>query len=480
MPLELVEIVGKKELVKALGTKDETVAKRLLGSVVRQWEQDFDDLRARRTMTDDDKAHATWQHYTAVLERDEQTRQQMPTSADIDGETRAMFERARRGEVSSADPLAILDATLDVQVKKRARELDATARRVKLDIMRKHLVEGENALISHEVDDYTQQNGLLVDDKNPDWQDTARSMMRAEIEALERTLERDRGDYGGTPRDPIVKPAAGTARETAAPGETIMELFAIYERENPNQIKADTLAQARRDVGLFVEYVGSTFPAHRIDKKAAREWKALLLQYPVKATETKAFEGMKLAQIVKHNETVKKPTISTTTVNRYLSGFSAFCTWLTNHGYLTVNPAADMFLKKSREKKGKTFTVDQMNTLFKSPFFTGCQSDDAPRFWSKPGNVKIRDHRYWVPLIMLYSGARPAEIAQLGIDDVRQEHGHWIMHITTEGDGDKSVKTDGSMRVVPVHPELVKLGLLEYHTDMKKRGEKRLFPARRA
>lgn len=476
VPLDLVEVLSKKELVKALGTKDENEAKRLMWPVVEEWTRQFDDLRARRTMTDDDKAHATWQHYTAVLERDEQNRQAMPAQVDIDEATRKVFARAGRGEVSSADPLAILDATLDVHVLKNARDFDATARRVKLDTMRKHLVEGETALISHEVDDYAQQNRLLVDDNNPDWQDTARRMMRAEIEALERTLERDKGDYSGTPKDPIVKPATGTARETAAPGEAIMELFAVYERENPNQIKPDTLAQARRDVGLFVEHVGSTFPVHRIDKKAVREWKALLLQYPVKATETKAFEGMKLEQIVKHNETLKKPAISTNTVRRYLSGFSGFCAWLTTEGYISANPVADMFPKKSKEKTTKPFTVDQMNTLFKSPFFTGCQNDEAPRFWSKPGNFLIRDHRYWVPLIMLYSGARPAEIAQLGVDDVREDRGHWIMHITTEGEGDKSVKTDGSMRVVPVHPELVKLGLLAYHAKAKEKGDKRLFP----
>ena len=200
------------------------------------------------------------------------------------------------------------------------------------------------------------------------------------------------------------------------------------------------------------------------------------MQYPVKATETKAFEGMKLPQIVKHNEKVKKPAISTTTVNRYLSGFSAFCSWLANHGYITANPASDMFLKKSKATTTKPFTVEQLNALFKSPFFAGCQSDETPRFWSKPGNVQIRDHRFWVPLIMLYSGARPAEVAQLSIDDVRQEHGHWIMNITTEGEGDKSVKTDGSMRVLPVHSQLVALGFLDYHAAMKKAGHSRLFP----
>lgn len=476
VPTDLVDLIGKRELVKALGTKDENEAKRLMWPVVEDWNRQFDDLRARRAMTDDDKAHAVWQHYEATLERDDQTRRTAPMQADIDEATRAMFARVQRGEIASTDPLAVLDATLEVQVKQRAGEIDALARQIKLADMKRHLATGNTALIAHEVDAYVEQNRLLVDRDHPDWKDTAARMMRAEVEGLKRTVERDQGDYDGVPKDPIVKPAIGTARETAAPGEAIMELFANYARENPNRIKPDTLAQARRDVGLFVEYVGSTFPVHRIDKKAVREWKALLLQYPVKATETKAFEGMKLAQIVQHNKTVNKPTISTTTVNRYLSGFSAFCTWLSNHGYLSQNPAADMFLKKNKEKKGKPFSVEQMNTLFNSPFFTGCQSDEAPRFWSKPGDFKIRDHRFWVPLIMLYSGARPAEIAQLGVEDVRQEHGHWIMHITTEGEGDKSVKTEGSMRVVPVHPELVRLGLLKYRAGIKESGEKRLFP----
>lgn len=476
VPLDLVDIVGKKELVKALGTKDENEAKRLMWPVVEEWTRHFDDLRSRRTMTADDKAHATWQHYEGTLERYERAQRSLPTRADIDAEKARIIERANSGEIANTDPLTVFDATLDLEVMKNARQFGEDTRRTKLDALQNHLAEGETALIIAHVDDYADANRLLVDATHPDWKDTARQMIRAEIEGLKRTVERDKGDYSGTPADPIVKPATGTARGGAAPGEAIMELFENYARENPNQIKPDTLAQARRDVGLFVEYVGSTFPVHRIDKKAVREWKALLLQYPVKATETKAFEGMKLAQIVKHNQTVKKPVISTTTVNRYLSGFSAFCTWLTNHGYLPANPAADMFLKKSKDKTTKPFTVDQMNTLFKSPFFAGCQSDDAQRFWSKPGNVKIRDHRFWVPLIMLYSGARPAEIAQLGIGDVREEHGHWIMHITTEGEGDKSVKTDGSMRVVPVHAELIRLGFLEYHADMKRAKNTRLFP----
>ncbi|MDH6265634.1 integrase [Rhizobium sp. SG_E_25_P2] len=474
IPLELVEHYGTTTKKKSLRTKDENAAKKAMWPVVEAWRAEFEDVRARRQITADDKAAATWQHYEAVLDRDEAARRALPTEAQINAALKTAIADAEKAGLDAADPVAMLGASLEVRVLNAQKDYEAEARAVKLKTLRQHLASGETALIGDEVTGYVAGNKLLPN--AADTKDIARRMIRAEIEGLERTLERDRGDYSGAPKDPIVKPISGAARQTAAPGESIMEVFKIYERENPNGTKPDTLAQARRDIGTFVDYVGSTCPVHRIDKKAVREWKALLLQYPVKATETKAFEGMKIAQIVKHNEKVGKPAIARNTVNRYLSSLGAFCGWLMDHGYLHENPVADMFMKKDTDKKVYPFTVEQMNTLFKSPFFTGVQSDDAVRFWNKPGNVSIRDHRYWVPLIMAFSGARPGEVAQLAVSDVREDRGHWIMHITEEGEGDKSTKNEGSMRVVPLHPMLVKLGLIDYHAKQVEAGEKRLFP----
>lgn len=455
VPTDLVDILGKKELVKSLGTKEENEAKRLMWPVVDEWNRQFDDLRSRRELTDADKAEAIWQHYGDTLERDEQSRLLIRSEDQIAN--------------MAGDPI-------DKAVMRNMRKFDALARRVKLDEMRKHLTIGETVLIDHEVDDFINRNRLLIDPVSPERTDLARKLMRAEIEALQRTLERDSGDYSGTPKDPIVKPVTGTARETAARGESIMELFENYALENPRKISPDTINQARRDVGMFVDHIGRTSPVQRIDKKTLREWKALLMRFPVKATESKAFAGMTTVQMVKHNEEIGKPVLTPRTVNRYLSNLGAFCNWLVNHGYLDQNPLYGMLLAKEKKISTYPFTSVQLNKLFQSPLFTGCHSANEWRFISRQGDVKIRDHRYWVPLIMLYSGARPAEIAQLSIDDVRQEHGHWIMHITTEGDGDKTVKTDGSMRVVPIHKELIKLGFLDYHAGMKKAGQSRLFP----
>lgn len=476
VPADLAGVVGKQELVKALGTKDETEAKRLMWPVVDSWNRHFDDLRSRREVTTDDKAVAVWQHYEQTLEGYDRKQRAMPTPAEQDAELQRLYRRIDMGEITSDTFAGMVNAYTDYELMLRARTDDANLRARRLAASKSALTSGDFKMIDPAVKDFIARNRLLVAIGSDEYRELCALMTRAEIEGLQRTLERDKGDFTGKPADPIVKPATSKAREAAAPGESIMELFAIYERENPKGITADTFNQARRDIGTFLEHVGSTCPAHRIDKKAVREWKALLMRYPVKATETKAFAGMKLAQIVKHNEEVGKPTLTPRTVNRYLSSLGAFCNWLVVHGYLDQNPVDGMALAKEKKKSTLPFTIDQMNTLFASPLFTGCESAGEWNKVAKPGNVKIRDHRYWVPLIMLFSGARPAEIAQLAVADVRQEHGHWILHITEEGDGDKSVKTSGSMRVVPVHPELVKLGFLDYHAGMKQAGQSRLFP----
>ena len=74
-PVGLVPLYGTTTQKKSLRTKDEATAKPRLWPVIEAWRAEFDDGRARRQLTAEDKADATWQHYTASLERDEQSRQ---------------------------------------------------------------------------------------------------------------------------------------------------------------------------------------------------------------------------------------------------------------------------------------------------------------------------------------------------------------------------------------------------------------------
>lgn len=479
-PADLRDYFKSEDKKVSLRTKDATVAKQLLYIELQKWGALFEDIRSRREVTPNDKAVAVWQHYEAKLQEYEQKQRAMPTPVQIDAELQQVYRRIDVGEITSDDFIGMVNSYTDYELLLRARTDDANLRARRLNLLKTALSSGNSEPVATAVDEFIARYRILVDVDSDEYRELCSLLIRAEIEALQRTIERDTGDFTGKPKDPIVKPATAAVREVAAPGETIMELFEIYARENPRSITADTINQARRDIGTFIQHVGTTCPASRIDKKAVREWKALLMLYPVKATETKAFEGMNIAQIVEHNKTVGKPVLTSRTVNRYLSSLGAFCNWLVSHGYIDSNPTEGMSLAKDKRKKVFPFTTDQLNTLFRSPLFTGCQSDEAPRFWCKPGTLKIRDHRYWVPLIMLYSGARPAEIAQLAVTDVREERGNWIMDITETTDDDdadmKSVKTDGSRRVVPIHQELVKLGFLDYLAETTKAGHARLFP----
>jgi len=481
IPAELREHFPSEDKKVSLRTKDEATAKRRLGAELHKWDVIFDDMRARRHLNDQDKNVAVWEHYEARLNEDAEKRRSMPTDADLEREAALVWLRIDRGEIRSDDMVSMVNGYADLELLKRARLDDANLRSRRLIALKRDLAAGRYALVEKDVRHFVERHQLLVDEGSEQFRELSALMMRADIEALERTIERDVGDYSGKPKDPIVKPAFAKPRETAAPGQSIMELFEVYASENPRSITLDTLAQARRDVGLFVDHVGSTYPTAKIDKRAVREWKALLMRYPVKAAETKAFQGMKIAQIVMHNAEVGKPTITPRTVNRHLASLGAFCSWLVAHGYIDSNPTDGMALPKDKRKKGFTFSTEQLNLLFHSPLFTGCESDEAPRFWHKPGVVKVRDHRYWVPLIMLYSGARPAEIAQLSISDVRHEQQTWLMDITENQDDDddenrKSLKTESSRRQVPIHEELIKLGLIDYLELMREAGHSRLFP----
>jgi hypothetical protein len=315
VPVDLVEIMGREELVKALGTSDLSEAKTRLYPILAGWQREFDDLRSRRALIPTDREHAVWDHYTGTLERDELERENLSGQAEIDKLTAHIYARADRNEITGIDPLSILDATLELKVAQKAGDLASDARKAKLADLRTHLSKGETALIAHEVDEYLRQNGLLVERSTPDWISLARHMMRAEVEALERTFERDKGNYTGHIADPLVKPPTGQRRgtiEVAAHGETVAEALAAFKAENSNNVSKGRIEESCRDVGIFIEMngIGPAFPVPKISKTHVREWKALLMKYPLRATEVNGFKGLNINAAVALNETHNRPTLS--------------------------------------------------------------------------------------------------------------------------------------------------------------------------
>jgi len=90
--------------------------------------------------------------------------------------------------------------------------------------------------------------------------------------------------------------------------------------------------------------------------------------------------------------------------------------------------------------------------VFYAPIFTGMKSQ---HYWKEPGSEIKKDHRYWVPLIALYSGMRLGEIIALTRNDFEREGNIDVMDI-------KDSKTLAGIRKVPVHPNLLAYGLVKF------------------
>jgi len=107
-------------------------------------------------------------------------------------------------------------------------------------------------------------------------------------------------------------------------------------------------------------------------------------------------------------------------------------------------------------------------------------SDDQIKLLFDPENIKNLCPKSlstrWCLVMSLYTGARISELAQLALDDFSDKSGAgWWLKIDSRESG-QSVKTDSSRREIPVHPDLIKLGLIDRVKSLKKSGEIMLFP----
>lgn len=476
VPKKLQAAVGKKEIWKSTGVRDPKAARLAALPILAKYRAQFEELSQRQEPTPGDLQVAVWRHYQTMLTDDQRERAAIPTAAMVEVAKDKLATDIEAGAVEwSADPVVQLNGALELIAMKDAGALARDRRSAKLGLLRKHLATGETALIEYAADDVIQRDRLLLEKGSTGYRELCQRLQRAEIQMLERAGERDQGDWSGVPTDPAVAPADPTAgRKIAAAGESLWELYDRFEREKKASVSFDTWTQNRVIVGLFFEFIGETSHVSAITRKAVRDWKHALASWPVKALKITEFQGMTFRKIIEANKTVGKPTISENTTNRYLSAIAGFCEWLLNNEFIDADVIRGMFLSiDKKQQKVFPYSDDQLRTIFASPLMTRCAGDDQEH---KPGDVEIRDWRYWLPLIAIYTGARLGELAQLMTADVRQLHGVWIFHITREGSRLKSTKTAGSMRVVPVHTELIKLGFLDYHAAMVARGKEQLFP----
>jgi integrase len=152
----------------------------------------------------------------------------------------------------------------------------------------------------------------------------------------------------------------------------------------------------------------------------------------------------------------------------YTTRVSSLFKYAVIHDHLDSNPAVDLMTEHPRDRervKKDIFTIEQLKRIFTPGYFE-----------------KGKKGFEWIPLLMLYHGARPNEMAQLDCEDVYIHDGVWCIDICEESKtpingkrfGDKTVKTKEA-RIIPIHQKLIDLGFIDYLNSRKVTGERKLF-----
>jgi integrase len=274
-----------------------------------------------------------------------------------------------------------------------------------------------------------------VETSDPMFPQLARAFARVEKEA--QRLIGLRNDGEDTPPPPPPRPTSLLLSD-------ITERFREYKAPKANTKHLGTMLNAWK---LFVDFCGdialdSVTPTLVFDFMEARMHAS---SKPWSEERAKTFGKRTLAEIFGFART--KGFMSK---ENPVDGLEAF-------------PSLSADDEASRRNPRYPYSSKQLNTLLGSE-------------WYDPTNIssfrgKMRDDlgaRYWVPLIGIFHGTRVREVLQLVVSDFAMEANVYVMSIQADmqelGELRKlrSVKNESTRRRVPVHPQLVALGLIEF------------------
>ncbi|MBV6804637.1 DUF6538 domain-containing protein [Xanthomonas axonopodis pv. fascicularis] len=226
-----------------------------------------------------------------------------------------------------------------------------------------------------------------------------------------------------------------------------------------------TMEKARD--GWLATLKATTLPKTYTIKKTAIDF---LVKFLGPKTKIATIKRPDLARWYQHMREGGSSTPTLVNKQSYIGGKGGFFDWAMNSGFYPKGdniasghvafPARE---KRARRKHGfKAYDKHQIQALF------------------DPSNFeKLSPSARWASLIGLYTGARASEVGQLLLNDVFKDGDIVCIKINDEGEFQK-VKTDVSLRTVPIHPDLLALGFWEWTEELRAKGHDRLFPQAKA
>lgn len=301
--------------------------------------------------------------------------------------------------------------------------------------------------LKERAEDWLGSYGLELPDGELEQRRALYAWAQALSVAVAGRKKRDEGEAVDTPPEPALPESlTGAAASDLGPGEKpahllmLRDVFVLWSTKSKRP-SLKTIGTAERIVGQFEEVCGNPplLKLTRQDGLKFRDWLLAQGQSPRTAADRLDYVSRLIRFEMKEQQRI------------------------------TANPWASIQVEGSNEAVTVRRYVkpDRMVPLFSLPLF---QVYDLPRV-----KTAGRDAAYWLPILGAYTGARVTELAQLLVDDIKQDGDLWCIAIMEE-ESWQSVKNKPSKRVIPMHSELVRLGLPEYAAALGKVGHQRLFP----
>jgi len=329
----------------------------------------------------------------------------------------------------------------------------------------------DHSLMKSVTETLIKAEGAEVDPNSDSYRVLGRELLKAFQGILQVRIRRSVGDYSVPDEElipvlkqskqeqpaPVSVAAPVVQQETKSLPFTELQDRYIAEVEKGENWTAKTKAENLSIFALFVRAMGD-MEVSQINRQVMSEYKSLLMQLPPNLNKGSKYQGMELKEIIAQKP---KNTLTVNTINKYMRRLSGVFNYAVKNGYMPSNPAEGIQIRsqKRADQEREAYTTEDLRKLFQSEDYR----EDKHR----------ASYMFWTPYIALYSGCRLEEICQLHLEDIRQEGGVWVFDINDKHE--KRLKNQSSRRLVPIHPHLIQLGLLNHVEALKTKGERRLF-----
>jgi len=333
-----------------------------------------------------------------------------------------------------------------------------------LPAVREALARGNINFIRDELNDVLQLFRINLDPACTDYRKVALAVIKAEVRALEDIGARHRGEAIDSPK--LTEPGSKVPVSSCS-------LRAAYDGWNKMEArKKSSQMEFSRGIDRFIELHGD-LDVGQINRGHVRQFRDAAQLVP-KLRAGKLRKALLPELAAWSREHPGTPCIGAATINKWMTCLQSVLNLARKNGVISdevvwADPVSGMRLKVPRSKR-RPWEPEELTVLFSSPVYLQ---------GARPKGGK-GEAAYWMPLLALYSGARLNELAPMCADDVRVDtsSGVRFMTVIEDEEKDRSLKTENSVRAFPIHPELVRIGLLEF-VDQRRIADgasARLFP----